>query len=80
MPAARGERTAWLPPSAVLRVAAALLLTQVLYTGALVSALFARVVEWRGVRYRIDGPWRIRLIEYWPYLPDSDAGETLESV
>lgn len=80
MPAARGEPTAWLRPSALFQVAAALLLTQVLYTGALLSAMLVRVVEWRGVRYRIDAPWRIRLIEYQPYLEERESTETLESL
>jgi hypothetical protein len=35
-------------------------------------AIFQRVVSWRGVDYRVDGPWRIRMIEYRPL--DSAAG------
>jgi hypothetical protein len=80
MPAGRGEPTAWLHPAAFFRVAVALLLTQVLYTGALLSAMLVRVVEWRGVRYRIDGPWRIRQIEYRPYREELETRETLESL
>lgn len=80
MPASRGERTAWLRSGAIFQVAGAILLTQVLYTGALMSAMFVRIVEWRGVRYRIDGPWQIRLIEYRPYLEERRAGGTLKSV
>lgn len=78
--AARGEPTDWLRRSALFRVAAALLLTQGLYTGALLAALAARVVQWRGVRYRIDAPWRIRLIEYQPYLEEREPVQTAESL
>jgi hypothetical protein len=51
-----------------------------MYTGALLSAMSVRVVEWRGARYRIDAPWRIRLIEYQPYVEPREARETLESL
>jgi cellulose synthase/poly-beta-1,6-N-acetylglucosamine synthase-like glycosyltransferase len=67
---ARGEATRWMTASGFLHVLAAIPLTQVVYPAALVSAMLVRMVDWRGVTYRIEGPWRIRLMQYDPY----DAG------
>jgi branched-subunit amino acid ABC-type transport system permease component len=63
----RGEPTAWLQPGVFARILPAIPLTQVVYAVSLISALFARKVEWRGIRYEIDGRGRIRLVEYHPY-------------
>jgi len=62
--AARGEPTTWLKVASLCRVGAAMLLTQVIYLAALLSALFLRTVEWRGIRYRVDGPGEIRMLEH----------------
>ena len=61
---ARGEPTAWLSPSAAAMTFPAILLTQLVYPAGLASSMLLRTVEWRGVRYRVDGPWQIRLTEY----------------
>jgi hypothetical protein len=42
-------------------------LTQLVYLAALTSACFLRTVEWRGIRYAVDGSGRVRLLEYRPY-------------
>jgi glycosyltransferase involved in cell wall biosynthesis len=42
-------------------------LTQVVYLAALTSACFLRTVEWRGIRYAVDGSGSVRLLEYRPY-------------
>jgi hypothetical protein len=34
---------------------------------ALVWAVFARHLRWRGVPYRISGPWDLRSLNYRPY-------------
>jgi glycosyltransferase involved in cell wall biosynthesis len=67
IPAARNEPTAWLRICDSPRLVPALLLTQVLYAVALLSALFGRTVQWRGIRYRVKGPEEIRMMEYRPY-------------
>jgi GT2 family glycosyltransferase len=77
---ARGEPTAWLSAAAVAKIPPAILLTQGIYTAALVSALFLRNVQWRGIRYRVDGPWQIRMLEYRPYETPNLAGETSVSL
>ena len=63
----RGEPTAWIQPGAIVRIVAAIPLTQVVYAVTLISAMFVREVEWRGVRYGIDRRGRIDLVEYRPY-------------
>lgn len=63
---ARGESTAWLGGITPLKLAA-IPLTQLVYPVALISAIFLRTVDWRGIRYRINGPFDIRMIEYRPY-------------
>jgi hypothetical protein len=54
----------------------ALLVTQVVYLSALVSAVLLRRVAWRGVIYEIAGPRKVRLVEYRPYRsPTREHGE-----
>src|SRR6185503_15218314 len=53
--------------------ALALPLTQIVYMLVLLSSLTVRRVDWRGVSYRIDGPFRIKLIEYRPYAAEKPA-------
>ena len=75
--AARGEPTGWLGPRVLCRIPAAILLTQAVYPAGMLAAIFLRNVEWRGVRYRVRGSWRVELLEDCPYpaaLP-SEAGE-----
>ncbi|MFV1966061.1 MAG: glycosyltransferase family 2 protein [Pirellulaceae bacterium] len=48
------------------KILAALQLTQVVTAVAFLYAWFARVVEWRGIRYRVRGPWSIQMVEYHP--------------
>jgi GT2 family glycosyltransferase len=64
---ARGEATRWVSLRIAVKVLGAILLTQVVYTTALISVLCLRTVHWRGVAYRIHSPWQIQLVEYRPY-------------
>jgi len=64
---AGGEPTDWLTGRTLIKMLPAIPLTQVVYPAALVSAMFLRTVRWRGVLYRVHGPWQIGLIEYRPY-------------
>jgi glycosyltransferase involved in cell wall biosynthesis len=45
----------------------ALLLTQVLALHCMVLTIFLRRIDWRGITYAIDGPEKIRLLEYRPF-------------
>jgi cellulose synthase/poly-beta-1,6-N-acetylglucosamine synthase-like glycosyltransferase len=71
---ARGERGDWLTCGTALRLLLAIPLTQAVYPLVLLSAMGARNVAWRGVAYRIDGPWNVRLVEYRPYVPAGPRG------
>lgn len=72
--AARGECVRWLTPSKMLRQFVSVAITQALYPAALFSALFVRHVTWRRAVYRIDGPWKIRLLREKRY-EQRDGGE-----
>jgi len=50
-----------------IRIILAVPLTQWVYTWVMCAAIRMRETEWRGVRYRIGGPWKIELEEYRPY-------------
>jgi hypothetical protein len=67
----QGGPTGWLSWKTLVRLVPAIVLTQVVYTFALIGAQFARTATWRGVRYRIGGPWNIERLDDLPY-----AGET----
>jgi cellulose synthase/poly-beta-1,6-N-acetylglucosamine synthase-like glycosyltransferase len=64
---ARGETTRWLSIATILKLGAALPLTQLVYTGALMGAATMRRVSWRGINYQIRGPYDIQMEEYKPY-------------
>ena len=72
------------PPSGCtaqwLELLLAIPLTQVLYIGVLSWAMCVRMVEWRGVRYSIRGPWEIQLLEYRPYQPSGHVAQALDSL
>ena len=66
----RGEPAEWLTGAGAVRAVGAIPLTQLIYSAALCSAATLKQVDWRGIEYRIDGPWRIRR------LNDSQAETT----
>jgi len=65
----RGEEISRPMPATMIKTLLALPLTQLLYPAMLVRVFFLRTVEWRGIRYRVDGPWRIRMKGYRPFRP-----------
>lgn len=70
---ARGEETSWFRRQFLLPFSLALVVAQYSYALALVSVLRLKKVDWRGVEYRLEGPWDIRLVEYQPYTNATDA-------
>ena len=44
-----------------------MILTQLFYPKALLFALFSRNIEWRGISYRIDAPFKVKILNYEPY-------------
>jgi hypothetical protein len=75
----RGEPTAWLGVGGALRLLPGIILTQFVYAAALGNSLLLRTVDWRGVQYRIDGPFQIQLLEYRPFEADA-AGDSKASL
>lgn len=63
----RGEPTEWLTPGRSLKLFAIMPVTQIVYATALTAAQFAKSTIWRGIAYRVDGPWQIRMKMYQPY-------------
>jgi len=80
IPAARDEPTVWLRLRDYPRILPAMLLTQAFYAAALLSALFVRTVQWRGIRYRVKGPEEIRMMEYRPYVGGGRSEQAADSL
>lgn len=62
----RGEPTAWNSKQTWWQFICSVWGTQLIYTWALISCMFMRRVEWRGVEYDITDSWNIRLRAYRP--------------
>jgi glycosyltransferase involved in cell wall biosynthesis len=76
MARSHGERLPRLPMKTVLAVP----LMQFVYLAALLSATFARRVEWRGAAYELLGPMKLRLVEYQPYHAEAEEQDSRASV
>lgn len=63
----RGEKSDGNARFPAWMVFCAIAVTQVAYTLALIRTLLLRRVEWRGIPYRISGPWNIHRLNYRPY-------------
>ncbi len=64
---AHGQPTTKLSMDIVRKMFLAIPLTQWVYGLALVASLGMSTVKWRGIIYRVEDPWNIRLLEYHPY-------------
>ena len=64
---ARGESPSPFSVAAVARLIAAVPLTYVLYMIAVLVTAWTRCVEWRGIRYEINGPFDVRMLHYEPF-------------
>jgi cellulose synthase/poly-beta-1,6-N-acetylglucosamine synthase-like glycosyltransferase len=65
----RAEKVTWMSTRFWLNCVFALPLLQVLYPLALAATVVLKQVDWRGVQYRIENPWDVRLLAYQPYVP-----------
>jgi glycosyltransferase involved in cell wall biosynthesis len=72
----RGETLPGLPWKTILAVP----LMQFVFLAALLSATFARRVEWRGATYELLGPMKLRLVEYRPYRTEAEDQGSRTSV
>ncbi|HYW19223.1 MAG TPA: glycosyltransferase family 2 protein [Nodularia sp. (in: cyanobacteria)] len=62
-----GQQTTKLSVETIGKILIAIPLTQWVYGLALLSSLWMSTVKWRGIVYRVQNPWNIRLVEYRPY-------------
>jgi cellulose synthase/poly-beta-1,6-N-acetylglucosamine synthase-like glycosyltransferase len=74
----RGEPSRWISGWRIVKLAVALPVAQYVQTSAIISALWTKSTSWRGIRYYIEGRWKIRMEEYSPYrseltLPDDQS-------
>ncbi len=53
------------------RMIGAITFTNIAMVRVVFVSLLTRTIHWRGIVYRIAGPWRIRLLEYHPYVDES---------
>ncbi len=51
----------------------AIILTHAVYVYALLQAALHKVVEWRGIRYRIAAPFRVEQLNYQPFTESSQG-------
>jgi len=77
---ARGEFLTNMRIAEVPRVLVAMILTQMVYAAAMISAILLRVVDWRGIRYRVNGPDGIRIVEYKPYVESPEPHSVRDSL
>lgn len=64
---AQGQPVTKLSIATVAKMLIGIPLTQWVYGIAMLSSISITTVKWRGIVYRIQGPWNIRLVEYHPY-------------
>ncbi|QOV21221.1 glycosyltransferase [Anabaenopsis elenkinii] len=64
---AHGQPITKLSLDIVRKILIAIPLTQWIYGLAFISSLGMSTVKWRGIIYRVEDPWNIRLVEYHPY-------------
>lgn len=60
----------------LIRAPIAIVLTQFVHFAALGCAMTRRTVNWRQVRYRISGPWKIRMQKYQLWRETGDQNDT----
>ncbi|MGM3307896.1 glycosyltransferase [Anabaena sp. WFMT] len=63
----QGQTIAQVSLATIMKMLIAIPLTQWVYGLAMISSLWMSTVTWRGLTYRVQGPWNIRLVEYHPY-------------
>lgn len=69
----RNEPTAWLTRGKLARLFLAVPAVQIIHFVAIVATLLRRTISWRGVTYRIEGPWNIRRLQYQPFTDSTSA-------
>jgi hypothetical protein len=63
-----------------LRLPPAVALTQLLYPLAAIACCFAKEVNWRGIRYRIIGRGKVRMVQYVPFRAEAQPADSDTSI
>ncbi|MGF1497616.1 MAG: glycosyltransferase [Elainellaceae cyanobacterium] len=63
----RGEQMPHLPLRVIPQILVAIPFTQIGYAIATLMATFMRRMQWRGIIYEINGPWKIQRLNYFPF-------------
>ncbi|MGB7440469.1 MAG: glycosyltransferase family 2 protein [Coleofasciculaceae cyanobacterium] len=71
-----GESARKLSLATVAKMFVATPLTQWVYGYAMILSWRMPQVKWRGITYRVNGPWKIRMLEYLPY---QSSGQPVDS-
>ncbi|MFN7289042.1 MAG: glycosyltransferase [Pirellula sp.] len=72
----RGESADWPGKRNYIKLFGYVFVTQWIYTAALVASTLIRRVEWRGIYYRISGPWNLQREEYEVYSEENQSRST----
>jgi cellulose synthase/poly-beta-1,6-N-acetylglucosamine synthase-like glycosyltransferase len=64
--ALRGENIPTFSLTTIARIILALPIAQFAFMISIISAIQIKMVEWRGIFYRVISPWNIRLVKYYP--------------
>lgn len=63
----QGQPSTKLSMQIIRKILIAIPLTQWVYGLAFISSLWMSTVKWRGIVYRVQNAWNVRLVEYHPY-------------
>jgi len=74
----RGEETSWQRDLSWPQFFWFVCATQWVYTWALLSCLFLRSVDWRGIRYDVAGSWEIKMLGYRPFANEDQPHEVTQ--
>jgi cellulose synthase/poly-beta-1,6-N-acetylglucosamine synthase-like glycosyltransferase len=69
----RGECSDWPGKRSYLKLCGYVFITQWIYTVALIVSTLIKRVEWRGIYYKLRGPWDIEREEYAVYCEDNQS-------
>ncbi|MBS0211186.1 MAG: glycosyltransferase family 2 protein [Planctomycetes bacterium] len=78
--AARGEPNRWMTTGTAVRCLLAMPAAHLLHAVAMLTAIFVRRVDWRGVQYEIGGPFAVKLVRYEPFRAAADELQTMKSL
>jgi cellulose synthase/poly-beta-1,6-N-acetylglucosamine synthase-like glycosyltransferase len=76
----RGEQDTWNARVGWLRYGWYVGLTQGVYTTTLIDCLRTKEVNWRGIQYRIDSPFCIRMLGYKPFIESQEVTKPTQSI